>query len=92
MQGGQSARLATDGDQLVVELSGSSIEGSGTLTATAVTAEGDIEGWSIELSDGAALVGIATLQFQHDFAEGEPAPLVTSSEDGSSFEAAENVL
>ncbi|WP_157487555.1 hypothetical protein [Leifsonia sp. Root112D2] len=89
---GQEVKLATEGNRLTVDIPAASIAGSGTLTALSVTDSAGVEGWKIALSGEAKLVGPATLGFKHDFAKGEPAPLVTSTEDGTTLTAADGVI
>lgn len=92
VRAGQDARLtAGEADALVIEIPGSSLTGAGTLTAEPVEGPDGISGWSIDLSGTAELTGPATLRFAHDFAEGEPAPIVTSTADGTAYEVAEKV-
>lgn len=92
VQSGQDAMLTVgDDDGLVIKIPGSSLSGAGTLRAEVAAAQGGIEGWTIELSGSAELIGPATLRFAHDFEEGEPAPLVAWTEDEASYHLAENV-
>ncbi|WP_285117321.1 hypothetical protein [Leifsonia sp. fls2-241-R2A-40a] len=88
---GQDAHLTTSGDALLVNVPGSAIEGSGRMSVSPVSDPARGNGWRIAMSGGAKLVGSATLRFKHDFAKGEPAPVVVSTEDGSTFTPAEDV-
>ncbi|MFF1572497.1 hypothetical protein ACFVWR_07085 [Leifsonia sp. NPDC058292] len=88
---GQDANLTTSGDAILVDVPGSAIEGSGRMSVTPVSDPAHGNGWRVAMSGGAELVGSATLRFRHDFAKGEPTPVVVSTEDGATFTPADNV-
>ncbi|TYL51186.1 hypothetical protein [Agromyces mariniharenae] len=93
VRAGQDATVTAGSDgELVVEVPGSSIKGEGTLVAKPTEGAQGVEGWSVELAGGAELIGPATLRFKHAFEDGEPLPLVASTSDGETYEAAEDVV
>lgn len=85
---GQAATLAVDG--VTVDIPGESIDGSGVLSVT----EGELDGhsgWEIALTDGATLVGAATLTFEGQPQEGEPLPIVMYAAEDGTFHPAETI-
>ncbi|THG30780.1 hypothetical protein [Naasia lichenicola] len=85
---GNDASLSVDDGALLVDIPGDAITGTGTLHAEPL-ADSDGNAWSIELIGGAELTGTATVRFRHDFEEGEPPPLIASTEDGTAFEGSD---
>ncbi|MFF1632283.1 hypothetical protein [Leifsonia sp. NPDC058248] len=90
MQAGQDANLTTPGG-LIVSIPGKALTGSGKLSAAPVTDPTHGTGWKVALTGGAKLAGTATLRFKHEFMKGEPAPIIVSTEDGSTYATAADV-
>lgn len=80
-----AVRARSDDGGVTVSIPKGAVEGSGTLTITAVATEENATGWAIDLSGGATLVGEAVLTFADETGSDEetPVPLVTYGEPGS---------
>jgi hypothetical protein len=85
---GQPATLAVDG--VTVDIPGKAIDGSGTLSVTEGERDGHT-GWEIALTDGATLVGEATLTFKGQPQADEPLPIVMYAAADGAFHPAETV-
>lgn len=88
VEAGTDAKLSVDG--VMVEIPGESLSGAGSLVVRVSEQEGR-EGWEIELTGGATLIGPATLTFVRTPQEGEPPPIVMSSTAGGELTPAESV-
>lgn len=73
VQAGQDA-VFTVNDDFEIRIPGASIGGSGKLNVESVEQEGT-SGWSIEMTDGASLIGEAELHFGYELSGDEPAPI-----------------
>lgn len=91
VRAGQDATLTVEGGSLTVDVPGASISGEGVLSASRVVRDDGTDGWNVEMSEGAQLTGPAQLHFAGALGEGEPLPLVTSTEDGENFVPAEEI-